>query len=560
MKRGLLWLSLCLCAAAQDRWVEVRCGPFQVFCNAGERPAQEALGLLEQFRYLIGRVLSRDDPRTPWPVRVLVFRSGRRAEPETTPQSGRDSFIASLVAETQPSAQWLRALARILLDANASRLPAEIEEGLLDYYSTVRIEGVRLSVGQPPSKPTLAWARIHLLSLHPDYYGKLRPLIYNLQQMAEVEPAWKNAVGKTPAEIEKEAAAYLAGGRFASEVVSGRPLNPRRDFHPQLVEAPEPDLALADLRLAANRIAEARTLYAATLKAYPGSAGAHEGLGLAALLAGRTREAESHFRAAIQSGSRNARIHLEAARLQTDPSKALAWLRKAAELNAEWAEPHRAIAELESDPARKLQALSQATKLAPRDAELWRALAEVQEQTGDFRAASRSWAAAEQAAAGDAERARVREARRTLEQRRLEAEAAARRREAEERERELARLKQEAWERIRAAEARANRGTGPPPEKVEPWFETPQPTGKIQGRLRQIDCLRGAARLVVESADGKLTRLVIRDPSKVVVLGGGRLELACGSQKQPRTVVIEYFPKADAALGVIGEVATIDYR
>ena len=78
--------------------------------------------------------------------------------------------------------------------------------------------------------------------------------------------------------------------------------------------------------------------------------------------------------------------------------------------------------------------------------------------------------------------------------------------------------------------------------------------------MRQIDCLRGAARLVVESADGKLTRLVIRDPSKVVVLGGGRLELACGSQKQPRTVVIEYFPKADAALGVIGEVATIDYR
>ena len=150
--------------------------------------------------------------------------------------------------------------------------------------------------------------------------------------------------------------------------------------------------------------------------------------------------------------------------------------------------------------------------------------------------------------------------RRTLDERRREAEAAARRREAEERERELARVKEEALRRIREAEAKANREAGPPPAKVEPWFEAPRPEHRIEGRLRQVDCLRGVARLVVETAGGKTTRLAVRDPSRVVVLGGGKLELVCGPQKQPRSVIIEYFPNNDAKLGTSGEVATIEYR
>ncbi len=560
MRRCAWLVAVFLTAAAQERWVEVRSGPFEVLSAAGERPAQEALGDLEQFRHIFGRVLSRDELRSVWPIRVLVLRGGRRSEPATPPAMGRDSFIASLVADTPPSREWLASLARILLEANARRLPVPIEAGLLEYYSMVRIKGVRITLGQPPPQPNLDWARIHLLSHHPDYYGKLRPLLSNLQQIGDVEPAWRNALGKLAAEVDKEAAAYLAASNFATEVVSGRALNPRTDFRPLPVESPRAELALADLRLAQGRHAEARSLYQAVLKTQSSCPEAQEGLALVSLQTDAREEARRYLQAAIQAGSRSARAHFEAARLEADPVKALAALRKAAELNPEWAAPHIAAAERESEPARRLQALALAVKLAPREASLWRALAEAQEQAGDFRAAGRSWAAAEQAAVDQQERERIREARRTLEVRRLEAEAAARRREAEEKERELARLKEDALRRIREAEARANRELGPPPARVEPWFEAPRPSGKTQGRLRQIDCLRGAARLIVQHEDGKLTRLLIRDPSKVVVIGGGRLEMVCGVQKQPRAVVIEYFPKPDAALGTVGEVATIEYR
>lgn len=558
--RVLLCLLICFPLAAQERWTRVRSGPFEVLSRAGERAAQETLGMLEQFRYAFGQVLSREEPVAAWPIRVLVLRRGREAEPAFPPALGRDAFVGSLPAETHPPAEWLRALARILLEHNARRLPQDLEEGLLDYYAQVRIEGTRVSVGTPPPAPSPGWALVHMLSLHPDYRGKLRPLLYNLQQGLDPEPAWRNATGKTPEAVRKEAAAYLAAGRFAQETVSGRPLNPRDAFSPQPADPPAGDIAMADLRLAQGRLAEAVRLYQAVLARHAGSAEAHEGLALAALASGDAAGARSQIDSAIAAGSRNARIWCEAARSEPDAAKAVALLRKAAGLNPNWAEPHRLLAERLPDPKSRLDSLATAARLAPRDARLWRALAEAQEQAGDYRSAARSWAAAEQASVEEADRARIREIRRTLDARRLEAEAAARRREAEEKERELARLKEEALRRIREAEARANRDAGPPPAQVVPWFETERPSGRAQGLLRQVDCLRGVARLVIEASDGRQTKLIVRDPSRVVVLGGGKLELACGPQKPPRKVTIEYYSREDAKLGAAGEVATIAYH
>lgn len=553
------WLAWSLLAPAQERWVEVRSGPFHLLSAAGAREAQQTLGELEQLRHLLGRVLSSDDLGSAWPIGVLIFRRGSSERP-LAPALGRDRYLATLIAETPPDFSWRRELLRLLLEANTRRLPADIEAGLLDYYAMAEIRGVRIRVGLPPQQPNLAWARIHLLSLHPNYYGKLRPLLYNLQQMGDSEPAWRNALGTDRAALDEQAKAYLRAGKFPEETFSGLPLDARKDFRALPLDPPASHLVMADLRLAQGRVGEAQTLYQAALAANPGNPEALEGLAFCQLALGATDLARQSLKQAIAAGSRNARLYLEAARQEPNFARAVAHARKAAELNPRWAEPYRFLAERETDLTRRLQALERAANLAPREAALWSALAEAQEQANDFRAASRSWAAAELAAVDQAERARIREARRTLAQRRLEAEAAARRRAAEEQARELARSKEEALRRIREAEARANRQAGPPPAQVVPWFETEAPSAKVQGRLRQIDCLRGAARLVIETAPGQAVRLLIRDPAKVVVLGGGRLELACGVQKQARMVAVEYFPKPDAALGAAGEVATIEYR
>ena len=74
-----------------------------------------------------------------------------------------------------------------------------------------------------------------------------------------------------------------------------------------------------------------------------------------------------------------------------------------------------------------------------------------------------------------------------------------------------------------------------------------------------MDCLGSQTRLVIVGTDGKITRLLVTDPGKVVILGGGSQALGCGAQKL-RRVSLEYFPKPNARLATAGEVATIEFQ
>ncbi|MGE5569783.1 MAG: tetratricopeptide repeat protein [Rhodospirillales bacterium] len=536
-------------AAADDRWIQIRSGPFHLISNAGEGPARDTLNQLEQIRHVTGTVLGKPELTTVWPIRVLLIKPGR----PSTPALSRDAYISALTANAPIPREWLRECIRILIDSNARRMPAEIEAGLADFYSTATVKDtvIRLGAPLPPDQRNPGWARIHLLTVDPEYYGKLRVLLHNLQQGADPDPAYRNAFGKTPGAIDKEAAAYLAAGKFSTITLSGRPLNPRRDFFPEKMEPAAAQVALADLT-------PTRANWEALLAQAP--AEAHEGLGFLALRENRPEEARKEFAAATAAGSKSARAWLELARL--DREQALPALSKAAELNPAWAEPHVLLAEIETDPSRKLHHLKLAADLAPRSSERWRALAEFNMAHDRYPEAAKAWSAAQAAAVDDAERARMRDARLNIERQRLDYEAAERRRREEEKQREIQRVKDEAMARIRAAEERANRGAPPPPpdRQVVPWWEGPAPDAHVTGRLTQIDCVGRLLRLVIQSGEGKSVRLLIRDPAKVVVMNpASEAAFACGAQRPVHTVKVEYYAKSDAKLATIGEVATVEY-
>jgi len=499
----------CLPLSAAERWVEFRSGPFQVFTNAGERSGREALAQLEQLHWVLAAVLSQQELKTRWPVRVVV-----RKEPPVALRLTRDAFTGALTARAPIPRVWMRECARLLVEPQAGRLPPEFESGLADFYSNFEMRGSTLIAGQPlpAAERNLNWARIHLLSTHPDYSGKLRVLLYNLRQGAEAEPAYANSLGKRPAEIDEQVRTYLAAGQFATVELSGRPLNPQRDFTAR-VPSLAPEIILADLTLDC-------AAYELVVKLQPASVEALEGLGLAAARDQRAEEARERLAAALKAGSTNARAWFEYGRLAGDRAA----LEKASQLNPAWAGPHFLLAQQERDFQRKIERLKTAAALEPRNPAYRRAVEEQREAYAEFQAAER-------------------------------------RRAEEEKRHELERLKAEALARIRAAEARANRQdpSGIAERKIEQWWEGPKPEGKVSGRLQQIDCLRGVLRLVIDT-NGKKVSLAIRDPKQVVVLGGGTLELACGPQRAPRLVVIEYFPKNDTKLATAGEVATIEYR
>jgi tetratricopeptide (TPR) repeat protein len=548
MLKLLALLLLPLAAFADDRWLDIRSGPFQVLTNAGDRPGREALNQLEQVRDTVGTALGKPDLTTLWPIRILVLKSGQPA-PLTL---ARDTYTGALVANLPTPRELVRECVRILIDSNARRMSPGIEVGMAEFYSTAQVSGTRITLGQPPPPPerSLDWARMHLIGVDPAYFGKLRVLLYNLQHGADPEPAFRNAFGKTPAELDKQAAAYLAAGSFQTVTIGGRALDPRSEFTTRPAPPLLPQIALADLRPTA-------AAYQALLQA-GAPAVAREGLAFLALRERHTDEARREFASATEAGSTSARCWLEFARLT--PDKARPALEKAAALNPAWAEPHVLLAAIESDPSKKLQELKTATDLEPRNAARWRALAEFNLAHNRYPEAAKAWTAAESASVDDAERASIHNSRLAIEQQRLDFEVAERKRQEAERQRDLQRVKDAAMAEVRAAEARANRGQpAPPPDRrVVGMFDGPAPSGKIRGRLTRIDCIGKLMRLAIEGDGGSVTRLLIRDLAKVIVMGAAETTLACGPQKTIRTVTVEYFPKADAKLATTGEVATID--
>jgi len=531
-----------------------------MYIESGARHARETLGWFDQFKHVLGYMLGNPNLQTERPLRILYFKNPKeRAEYPVTPAviDGRDRWYILLSPDASIPREAFRECARLLLENNAGRMPAPIEHGIADVLSTIQVNGTHVTLGapRPSNERNRDWARLQLFVTNPDYYAKLRILLYNLQKGVDEDAAYGNAFGKPRAEIEKEVDQHMASGNFQTAAVDGKALDVQRDYRDEkpLITS-EVQLALADLMLD-NR---SRTGYLDLIQKKEQVAQAYEGLAIMALRDKQQEEARRDFEQAIQAGTPSPRSYIEYAKIEPDNAKALAALDKAVKLNPKLAESYALIGRRQSDGVKKVQYLEKAAQLEPRNASRWEEMAKACLDEKAFEKAAQAWRNAEQAATTPEERARMEAGRRSIEQQRLDWEESERQRIAAEHEREIRRLKDQALAELRAAEAKANAGRGAAPGKVEKWWEGAKPDGKATGSLTRVDCLGKQLRLTIEDQDHKLTKLLIPDASSVPILGGGEQKFACGVQK-PRPVVVEYFAKRNARTATVGEVATIQF-
>ena len=343
----MLRLAVLLCtfaalSTAADRWVQFRSGPFEVYTTAGARAGRDALMRLEQFRFALGKAVGDDDLETPMPVHVLVFGKDDRRQPGDAVLTGRDCYGIVQVEKVPPSAALQRSLTRLLLETNVARMPAEWEHGVEDLFSTLEVNGIQITLGKPIAQPNKDWARAHLIATSMDYYGKMRVILYNLRHGVPPDAAYRNALGKDPAELEQEVDRYFAAGKFPTTSVSPRALSVN-DFREQDVEPAAARLVLADLLLP-----DARAAYEGMIKEKVNVPESYEGLGLLALRDGRKPDALRQFAASMAAGSKSARCYIEYGRLEQDNGLAMAALHKAVALNAKLGEPHFLLAARET--------------------------------------------------------------------------------------------------------------------------------------------------------------------------------------------------------------------
>jgi len=550
MRRAAIIALLPCLLVAEDHWVKFVSGPFEVWTDAGGRAAREDLVRLEEFRHALGQIVGEQDLQTPEPVRILVFKNDKGWISTEPLVHGRAGYAVVLDEKTPPGVRLLEELTRLFLDTNTGRMPASFEHGLIEFFSTLEVTGIHITAGAPPPHPDFDWARVHLLVADPEYYGKLRVLLYNLRKGVDGDPAYRNAFGKSAAEIEAQARQYLAAGNFQTASLSSRPLS-ERDFTERQVSETEALLARADLLAGSQSAAE----YQALIRDKAKVAEAEEGWGLLALRDQNRDEAKRHFSAAMTAGSSSARCYIEYAKLESDNEKATQALLKAAGINPKLDEPFALMAARDDDPAKRLAHWKAAAERNPRNAAYWQALAEAYLADRNFSDAAKAWDQAAQAASDPVEKERMRRARLAIEEQRLDYEAAKRAQEAA----DLEKLKAEARAEVHALEKKYAEAAPGPNQKPVPWWNGPQAGGKLSGSLKQVDCLGSQARLVVDGDDHKTTKLLVTDPGKIAIIGGGEHTLGCGAQK-PRRVSIEYFPKSNSRLATAGEVATIEFQ
>jgi hypothetical protein len=516
--RAAIGLVLAASAFAAERWTEYRSGPFHVFSDGGDKAARERLAEMEQIRFVLGGMLKGVSGRdanqldSVWPIDLVLFANAREYGPNALSApfvDGGSAILSAGNAENPQPLDWRRELVRRLIEDNAGRMPQSVETALCDLFSTAQVSATRITLGTPPPAGVLAgdrlraWAKIQYLATNSDYAGRLRVFLNNLQQGGDEGVASRNAFDISIDDLEKRVDAYARAGKFETASLSGLAINPNRDF----VERPVADMAplLAELKAA-----------------------------------GKSFSPDSP-RGQVAKNNKPA-------------------LELAAAANPKWAEPHFRLAALETNPIARIKELKTAATLEPRNASYWQTLAEAQAGAEQYNDAAKSWASAERAAPNDGERLRIHQTRMAVEERRAEFDIEERKRLALEREQDLQRLKDAAAAEVHAAEDAANRQLGglKPGTALVPWWNEEQGE-PVSGTLTKIDCLTGPLRLTIQKAAGGNIVLLIRDPQKISVHGGGEATFACGVQKPTRKIQLVHDAKPDAKLGTAGDVRVVEF-
>jgi hypothetical protein len=195
----------------------------------------------------------------------------------------------------------------------------------------------------------------------------------------------------------------------------------------------------------------------------------------------------------------------------------------------------------------------QAVSLAPRNYEWAAQYAQLCVDLKQYAEAGRAWMSAAQNAPNAELRDQYLSARSRIDEQRLDAEDAERRKEAAAKAAETERLKNEARRELAQIEARANTNPLSAEDKAKTveWFDD-SGTQKLTGNLVRVECSGKQLRLSVKNDGGETIGFLVPDAKQFEIRNGD--VLTCGVQK-PARVTISYKPAKP-----VSEATLLEYQ
>ena len=575
-------ITPCWCAPpSASSWTLARDEHFELYSQLDQRHARPLLDWLEQARAVFlnqSIVPTAGIPR----VRVIVFASEKdyelyRIRPFSDGsyvEQGDRHYISMFNGDTERRVA-AHELAHALFSSAGVKTPLWFNEGLAEYFSTVRVfgtnAGANAEIGGDFSErrqtllrrpwipvPELialssedslradrergevfyaeSWLLADMLISSPGHGAKFEALLDALRSGKSGEEALGSVYGESSEEIERDLHTWLRGRQGARPIQIDLGAPSAGASETSGVPDSEMRFLVADMLAASGQVDRAGAMFSDLAREQPRDARILAALGSLALQKGNAEAARDAWKRAVAEGLADADIAYRYALLADEagyPKEDIrAALERAVLLKPDFDDARYQLALLEKNAGNYDAAIVQLRAMhsvAPARAySYWTVIADAYNELGKradaldaaHRAAQHAHTAAERALAEN-----------------------------------LAYVSQTdfAVQFARGADGRAEMITTRVPhqsaEDWNPFVEAGDDVRKARGALREIECTDGRTRLYLESGSGTIT-LAIADPSRVRMRNAPD-ELTCGPQENV-TVEVQYAaPKAVSADGLV---------
>jgi len=549
-------------AALKDKWVRIGDADFELFTNAGDTAAREALRQLQQVRgfFLKASPLPLLDE---FPVRIIVFKSPEQFAHYVS-EAGRTAFYVPgpkrdyIVMSDSPNEYRyaIHEYMHLIVRHSGLHLPTWLNEGWADVYSTLKPVDDGVAVGDlldarvhtlllekwldidtlttiTPASPIYqgkgqtevfyaeSWALAHMLFLAPEYTGSFPKFVAAMHHGKSFDDACQSAFGKSSTQVYADLKKYFERKKMYGRVFKAQLGKSASPPAVTPVDAFDASLVLADVLAAIGRRAEAKEEYAALHSQQPGRFEVSESLGYLAFVEKDAAAARQNFEDAFAAGDSDPQLCFELAMLDRNAKQPAAKIVGALE-RAVHSKPGYTDALLQLGLMRiadeqyesGLDALMRIDKIPPEKATpVFAALAYGHLETGDLARARKEVETAKQYARTPDETRR-------------------------------------ADRMVVMIDARARSLAPPHPgEKIQ----------KVEGTLRQVTCSDSGNRVSLTVGE-KVMIFDLPDAQAVefVHQGEGALSLACGPQK-PLPLRVEYAPSSIVDQASAGVIRRLEY-
>ncbi|HVI07074.1 MAG TPA: hypothetical protein VND65_02145 [Candidatus Binatia bacterium] len=150
-------------AAEKSPWSEVHSQHFTVITDGSDKEGREVALRFEQMRSAFATLLMKERPNDPVPLTILAFRNDKdyyrcaplqQGRPTSVPGffvpgSDQNFFVLNLF-EPEPWRAVTHQFAHLLVNYNYPPVEGWFDEGLAEYFSSVRVDNKQIEIGGDP--------------------------------------------------------------------------------------------------------------------------------------------------------------------------------------------------------------------------------------------------------------------------------------------------------------------------------------------------------------------------------------------------------------------------